>query len=494
MSNKDILVMAEVISNEKDLPKEIIFQAIEQALASATKKRHPDEDMDIRVDIDRKTGDYETFRYWTIVDLDDPELDYNYHKHLSLEEAAERSADLKVGDIHQEPMESIEFGRIAAQTARQVIGQKVREAERNQVAEIYRKKLGQLVTGVVKKTTRDSLILDLGNNAEVVIPRSELLPRESARINDRMRAYLYDIKEDGKGPQLLASRTCSEMLVELFRIEVPEIGEELLEIKAVARDPGARAKLAVKTNDGRIDPIGACIGMRGARVQAVSNELGGERVDIVLWDDNPAQFVINAMAPAEVVSIEVDEDKHSMNIAVAEQQLSQAIGRGGQNVRLASNLTGWTLNVMSEADAQNKAQSEVAKVAEFFVEKLDIDEEMAAVLIEEGFTSLEEIAYVPLQEMLAIEGFDEELVKELRSRAKEALQKLADGVAPAEDLLALPGMDMLLAHKLAAAGIVTQEDLAEQAVIDVVEVTKIDEKQAADLIMAARAPWFENND
>ena len=491
--SKEILIMAEVISNEKNLPEDTIFKAIEAALAAAAKKRH-EKDIDARVDIDRKTGDYKTFRVWTVVDLDDPELEYNNNKQLSIEEAEERAPGSKFGDILEEQIESANFGRIAAQTVRQVISQKVREAERNQIAIEYEQRIGQLISGVVKRSGRDSIILDLGNNAEAVIPRTGMLPRETARMNDRMRAYLYEISDEGmRGPQLMASRTCGEMMEELFRIEVPEIGEELLEIKAVARDPGSRAKLAVKTNDGRIDPIGACIGMRGARVQAVSNELGGERVDIVLWDDNPAQFVINAMAPAEVVSIVMDEDAHAMNVAVSEEQLSQAIGRGGQNVRLASALTGWTLNVMSEDDAKNQGEAEAAAVVKLFMEHLEVDEELAAVLVEEGFATLEEVAYVPTQEMLAIEGFDEEIVDALRERAKEAMQSGVNGVSkePAADLLALPGMDLALAHRLAGKGIVTQEDLAEQATFDLVEDFRMKEQQAADLIMAARAPWFE---
>lgn len=489
--SKEILVMAEVISNEKNLPKDVIFRAIESALETATKKRYAG-DMDVVVKIDRRTGDYETFRRWTVVDEKVPDFEFNPGTHWTLEEAHDQDKSLKIGDVYEEPMESVEFGRIAAQTAKQVIAQKVREAEKNQVAEAFRAKMGQIITGVVKRVTRDGLVLDMGNNAEVFIPRTEMLPRETARMNDRLRAYLCDVKEDFKGPQLLASRACPQMLVELFRIEVPEIGEEIIQVKGVARDPGLRAKLAVTTNDKRIDPIGACIGMRGSRVQAVSNELGGERVDIVLWDSNPAQFVINAMAPAEVVSIVIDEDKHAMDIAVAESQLSQAIGRNGQNVKLASELTGWKLNVMSEKEASNKSEAEVASVLRLFIEHLDVDEDVASVLVEEGFTSLEEIAYVPVQEMLGIEGFDEEIVNELRNRAKDALQKMPEGSVktPAADLLNLAGMEADLAYRLAAKGVITQEDLAEQAVTDLVDMIGIDEKYAAELIMAARAPWF----
>jgi len=490
--SKEVLIMAEVLSNEKALSKETIIHAMEAALAAATKKVH-DQDIDVRVHIDPVTGDYESFRRWTIVDLDDPELDYIPLHHLSLEEGKERDPKLEIGDTYEEQIESIDFGRISAQTAKQVMLQKVREAERDQIAQQYESKLHQIISGAVKRVTRDNIILDLGANAEAVIPREEMLPRETVRMNDRVRAYLKEISRDRKGPQLMASRACPEMLVELFRIEVPEIGEETIQIKAVARDPGSRAKLAVKTNDGRIDPIGACIGMRGARVQAVSNELGGERVDIVLWEDNPAQFVINAMAPAEVASIVVDEENHAMDIAVLEDQLSQAIGRNGQNVKLASSLTGWTLNVMTETEAEAKSQKEAESALSLFVEHLDVDDDMAAALIEEGFGTLEEIAYVPVEELLAIEGFDEELVNELRNRATAAIEKGAGKPKPAEDLLALEGMDEALAYALAAKGIVTQEDLAEQAIDDVVNIPGMNEKRAADLIMAARAPWFEIN-
>jgi transcription termination/antitermination protein NusA len=486
VANKEILIMVEVLANEKALPRPAVFEAIEMALATATKKKNR-ADIGVRVSIDPLTGDYDTFRQWTVVDENDEELEFVEDKHFTIEQGKEK--ELALGDVYEEPMESIAFGRIAAQTAKQVIIQKIREAERAQVAEAYADKLNSIISGTVKKTTRELVILDLGNNAEIFIARNEMLPRENPRMGDRIRAYLYEVREDHKGPQLYASRTCPEMLEELFRIEVPEIGEELLDIKAVARDPGLRSKLAVKTSDGRIDPIGACIGMRGARVQAVSNELAGERVDIVLWDANPAQFVINGMAPAEVLSIVMDEDKHAMDIAVAEDQLSQAIGRGGQNVRLASMLTGWTLNVMSESDAENKTQQESEDAVKLFMEKLDVEEDVAIVLVEEGFSTLEEVAYVPVQEMIGIEGFDEDIIEELRNRAKEAIKELAIK-HPAKDLLALDGVDKALAYQLAEHDIITQEDLAEQAVDELVELVKLDEKRAAALIMAARAPWF----
>ncbi len=491
--NKEILLVAEAVSNEKDVPKEVIFEAIEVALATATKKRY-DEEADIRVVIDRTTGDYETFRRWLVVSNDEvPALGTE----LTLEEALEIDTAMQPGDIHEEQVESVKFGRIAAQTAKQVIVQKVREAERTKVVELYRDRLGELISGTVKKVTRDNIIVDLGNNAEALLPRDQLIQREAFRMGDRVRAVLLEVRAEGRGPQLVLSRACNEMLIELFRIEVPEISEEVIEIRAAARDPGSRAKIAVKTNDGRIDPVGACVGMRGSRVQAVSNELSGERVDIVLWDDNPAQLVINAMAPAEVASIVVDEETHSMDVAVAEDALALAIGRNGQNVRLASELTGWSLNVMTEAEADEKHQSEVGSVIDQFIQHLDVDEDVAQVLVDEGFTTLEEVAYVPVEEMLEIDGFDEDIVEELRKRAKDALLTLAianeeklDQAEPADDLLQMDGMDRHLAFLLAAQGIVTMEDLAEQSVDDLLDIEGIDEERAASLIMTARAPWF----
>jgi N utilization substance protein A len=491
--NKEILQVAEAVSNEKDVPKAVIFEAIEVALATATKKRY-DEDADIRVVIDRATGGYETWRRWLVVSNDEvPALGTE----LTLEEALEIDPNLKPGDIWEEQVESVAFGRIAAQTAKQVIVQKVREAERAKVVEQYQDRKGELVAGTVKKVTRDNIIVDLGNNAEALLPRENLIPRESFRMGDRVRAVLQEVRSEGRGPQLVLSRTSNAMLIELFSIEVPEVAEDVIEIRAAARDPGARAKIAVKTNDGRIDPVGACVGMRGSRVQAVSNELGGERVDIILWDDNPAQLVINAMAPAEVASIVMDEESHSMDVAVAEEALAMAIGRSGQNVRLASELTGWTLNVMSEDEAAEKQQTEVGAVLDMFIKHLEIDEELAEILVAEGFTSIEEVAYVPEEEMLEIEEFDEELVEALRSRAKDALINLAiaseeqlGDAEPAEDLLNMDGMERTLAFQLASRGIVTMEDLAEQAVEDLLEVEGLTEAKAAELIMTARAPWF----
>lgn len=491
---KEILLVAETVSNEKGVDRDVIFEAIEAALAAATKKRFREEDVEIRVSVDRRTGEYKSYRVWRVVP--DAEL-FEFGHQLTLDEAHEKDPSLKMGDIWEEEVESVDFGRIAAQTAKQVIVQKVREAERAQIVEQFRHRVGQLVIGTVKKVTRDNVILDLGSNAEALMPRTEMLPREVFRTNDRVRAILYTINTENRGPQLMVSRTRPEMLIELFKIEVPEIGEELIAIKGAARDPGVRAKIAVKSNDQRIDPQGACIGMRGSRVQAVSGELGGERVDIVLWDDNPAQYVINAMSPAEVSSIVVDEDRHAMDIAVDEEQLAQAIGRGGQNVRLASEMTGWELNVMTIEDANAKQATESESVVQVFMKDLDVDEEVAQVLADEGFTTLEEIAYVPMEEMLTIEGFDEDIVNELRQRAKDALltkalvsEEKLEGSEPAEDLLNMPGMDRALAFALAARGMRTMEDLAEQAVDDIVEIEGLDEQRAAALIMEARKPWF----
>ncbi len=494
--NKEIFLVAEAVSNEKGVSKEVIFEAMEEALAMATKKRY-DEESHIRVVIDRESGDYETFRWWDVVDDDTlAELGTQF----TLEEAHEKDARLIAGDTFEEQVENVKFGRIAAQAAKQVIVQKVRDAERELVAARYEGRVGELVSGTVKKVTREHIIVDLGNNAEGLLSREELVGREVFRINDRVRAILFAIRSEGRGPQLLLSRSCTEMLIKLFQIEVPEISEQVIEIRAASRDTnGARAKIAVKTNDGRMDPIGACVGMRGARVQAVSNELGGERVDIVLWDDNPAQLVINAMAPAEVESIIVYEETNTMDVAVSEENLAQAIGRGGQNVRLASELTGWDINVMTTEEIEAKQHDEAGDFIENFMTKLDVEEDVAVILVEEGFTSVEEVAYVPLEELLAIDGFDEEIAEELRARAKDALltsalvheEELATA-APAEDLLTMEGMDQTLACTLAANGIITMEDLAEQAVDELLDLG-VDAERAAELIMTARAPWFEED-
>jgi len=491
--NKEILLVAEAVSAEKGVDREIIFEAIETALSTATKKRY-EEESEIDVIIDRESGDYETFRCWTVVPDDHLAI---LGTEFTTEEAFEKDPNLKIGDVYREQVENIEFGRIAAQTAKQVIVQKVREAERAQVVDAYRGKEGELINGTVKKVTREAVIVDLGSNAEGYLSRDDLVGREAFRVSDRIRAILVEIRDDVRGPQLVLSRACNEMLIELFKIEVPEVSEQVIEIRAAARDPGSRAKIAVKTNDGRIDPVGACVGMRGSRVQAVSGELVNERVDSILWDDNPALLAINALSPAEVESIIVDEETHSMDVAVAEDNLAQAIGRNGQNVRLASQLTGWTINVMSSEDAAEKGQAEAGRLVEMFMRALDVDEDVSLVLVEEGFSTLEEVAYVPTEEMVAIEGFDEDIADELRARAKDALltQEIAseeklEGSEPAEDLLNMEGMDKHLAYVLASKGIITMEDLAEQAIEDLIDIEELDEVRAGELIMTARAPWF----
>lgn len=495
MMSKEILMVADAVSNEKGVSRDVIFEAIELALATATKKLNDQDEIDCRVAVDRETGEYETFRVWTVVD----EEEYlEEGSQFTLAQAAEKDKSLEIGGTWEEKIENLEFGRIAAQTAKQVIVQKVREAEREIVIGDYKDRVGELVAGTVKKVTRDSIIVDLGSNAEALLSRDQMIPRETFRMGDRMRALLIDVRSEQRGPQLFLSRTSPDMLIELFKIEVPEISEEIIEIKAAARDPGSRAKIVVSTNDGRIDPVGACVGMRGSRVQVVSNELANERIDIILWDDNPAQLVINSMAPAEVASIIVDEDSNTMDIAVEEDNLAQAIGRNGQNVRLASELTGWTVNVMSEEEATEKQQQEASGFINMFVEKLDVDEDTAEVLVQEGFTSLEEIAYVPLDELLAVEGFDEEIANELRNRAKDAL--LTQAIASeedlssaniADDLLNMEGMDGKLALELAKKGILNMEELAEQSIDELMDVENMDEERAGKLIMTARAPWFE---
>ncbi|MBA2649422.1 MAG: transcription termination/antitermination protein NusA [Legionella sp.] len=490
--SKELLLVAEALSNERGVSKEVILLAIQSALESATRKIFG-LDIGVRIKLDPRTGEYETFRFWDVVN--DDELEFP-DRQVTLEQAKAREPDAEVGGEVIEAISSVEFGRIEAQAARQVIMQKVREAERDLVINQFKNKLGQLVYGTVKKVTRDNIIIDLGGKAEAFLPRTEMLPHEMFRPNDRVRAYLYELTPQSRGPQLFVSRTRNEMLIELFRLEVPEIGENIIDVKAAAREPGNRAKIAVKTNDGRIDPIGACVGMRGARVQAVSSELGGERVDIILWDDNPAQLVINAMAPADISSIVVDEDSHTMDLAVEKDQLSQAIGRNGQNVRLASQLTGWTLNVMTIEEFDNKNLEESSKTVKLFTKALEIDEEIAALLVAHGFSTLEEVAYVPKEELLAIEDFDEEIVNELRNRANDNLlaMALASGKGlsgfPDETLLSMEGMTEELANKLASKGISTMEELAEKSVDELVEVEGITEEQAGILIMKAREPWF----
>ncbi len=494
--SKEILLVVDAVSNERGIAREVIVGAIESALAAATKKRYTGE-VDIRVAIDRDTGNYETFRRWQAVDEENDGVIENPEAQISLAAAREKQPDIQAGDFIEEPIESLAFGRIAAQAAKQVIIQKVREAERAHVVEQYQHRVGELLTGVVKRVDRGNVIIDIGGNAEALLAREDLIPRESVRPGDRLRVYLRAVRSESRGPQLHVSRTAPELLIELFRLEVPEVGERLIEIVSAARDPGSRAKIAVKTNDDRIDPVGACVGMRGSRVQSVSNELAGERIDIILWDANPAQFVINAMSPAEVESIVVDEETGSMDLAVKDEHLSQAIGRGGQNVRLASQLSGWELNIMTEAQAEEKSEAEADALRRLFMEQLDVDEDLASIFVQEGFSSIEEIAYVPSKELLEIEEFDEDIVQELRERARDVLltraiasEEGASGQAPAEDLLNLEGMDEELAHKLADKGIITQEDLAEQSVDDLLEIDGVDEERASSLIMAARAPWF----
>jgi len=496
--SKDILLVVDAVSNEKGVGKDVIFGALEAALASAARKLSNDE-RDVRVSIDRSTGDYLTFRRWEVIpDEDEMEVE---DAQLFLSDALKVNPGIEVGDFIEEPMENAEFGRIAAQTAKQVIVQRVREAEREQVVEEYKDRAGELINGIVKRVERGNVYLDLGGNAEAFISQRNMIPGESVRPGDRLRAYLYDVRSEQRGPQLFASRTIVEFLVALFELEVPEIGQGLITIMGGARDAGRRAKIAVRSNDRRTDPIGACVGMRGSRVQAVSNELAGERIDIILWDENPAQFVINAMAPAEVASIVVDEENGSMDIAVEEPNLSQAIGRGGQNVRLASELSGWTLNVLTVEQAEQKSEDEAHSILERFMQRLDVGEDVAQILLQEGFSNIEEIAYVPESELLDIEEFDEEMVTEIRRRARDALltqliakEEVLDENAPAEDLLELEGMTERLAFRLAERGIRTQEDLAELSVDELREIDDLTEDKAAELIMAARAPWFAEQD
>ena len=491
--NKEILMVADTVSNEKGVDKDIIFQAIEAALATATRKRYP-QDIDVRVQIDRESGDYDTFRRWHVVDDEDPEFE-SPEKQILHSYAIQKQPDIQVDDYIEEEIESVAFGRIAAHTAKQVIVQKVREAERAQIVDAYSERVGELVMGVVKRAEHSGVYIDLGSNAEGFIPREDLIPRESIRPGDRIRAYLKEVRSEMRGPQLFLTRTSPEFLIELFKLEVPEVGQEVIEVLGAARDPGLRAKIAVRSTDPRLDPVGACVGMRGSRVQSVSNELAGERIDIILWDENPAQFVINAMSPAVTLSIIVDEESNSMDIAVEEEKLSQAIGRGGQNVKLASELTGWELNVMTEGEAEEKNEGEMRELQQLFMDQLDVDEEVAAILVQEGFSTVDEIAYVPPKELLEVEEFDEQIVEELRGRARDALLTQAisgegDSAEPAEDLLNMEGMTRDLAFELAARKIVTMEDLAEQSVDDISDIEGLNEEQAGALIMKAREPWF----
>jgi transcription termination/antitermination protein NusA len=487
--SREILLLVDALAHEKSVSKEVIFTALELALASATKKNH-EENTDIRVAINRDTGDYETFRRWQYVEYD---LLENSAYQFDVED--DRAKDRQIGDYYEEPLESISFGRIGAQAAKQVILQKVREAEREQILQDFLARNESLVTGVIKRMEKGNAIIEVGR-IECLLPRESMIPKENLRVGDRVRAYLSRVDRGGRGPQLILSRVAPEFLQRLFELEVPEIEEGLLEIRSAARDPGLRSKIAVKTNDQRLDPVGTCVGMRGSRVQAVTSELAGERVDIVLWSMEPAQFVINSLAPAEVSSIVVDEDAHSMDVVVSEEQLAMAIGRNGQNVRLASELTGWTLNILTEEAAAQKSHDEYATVSKLFIEKLDVDEEVADILVQEGFSTLEEIAYVPLAEMSEIDAFDEDTINELRSRARaalltEAIVKEEKVEEAAEDLLSMNGMDDKTAHLLASKGVSTMDDLAELAVDELMELTGMQESRAKELIMTARAPWFK---
>ncbi len=495
---KDILLVVDAVSNEKGVGEQIIFEALEAALASATRKKHG-ADIEVRVAIDRETGDYTTYRRWEVIE-DDMEQEFPLRQ-LTLSAARLDEPEIAIGDFTEEEIDSVEFGRIAAQTAKQVIVQKVREAERERVVEAYKERVGELVMGIVKRTERGGVYLDLGGNAEAYIPREDMIPREAVRPGDRLRGFLSDVRSEPRGPQLFVSRTAPEFLIELFKLEVPEVGQGVIVINGAARDPGARAKIAVSSNDPRLDPVGACVGMRGSRVQTVSNELAGERIDIILHNDNPAQFVINAMAPAEVKGIVVDEETNTMDIAVESEKLSLAIGRGGQNVRLAAELTGWELNVMDETAADEKSEAESKVSLQLFVDQLDVDEEVAMILVQEGFSSVEEVAYVPREELLDIDEFEEDLVDELRSRAQDALltkaiatEELLDGKSPSEELMAMEGIENQMAFNMAAHGILTVDDLADQSVDDLMIVDEMDEELAAKLIMKARESWFTDED
>ena len=497
--SKEILTVVEVVSNEKGVEKDVIFGAIEAALASAAAKKH-EEDIDARVQIDRKTGEHETFRRWMVFEDESTELEFP-DQELRMIDAVDIDENATPGEYVEVPIDSVEFGRISAQMAKQVIVQKVREAERDQVTDEYKDREGELLSGLVKRVDRNGAYIDLGGNAEGFIPRESLIPREAIRMHDRVKALLAEVKDEPRGPQLILTRTSPQFLIELFKIEVPEVGQGLIEILGAARDPGLRAKISVKSNEPRIDPVGACVGIRGSRVQSVSNELAGERVDIILWNDNPAQYVINAMSPAEVISIVVDEDAHSMDVAVDEEKLSQAIGRGGQNIRLASELTEWELNVMTEVDADMKSEQETRGLIELFTGQLDVDEEVALILVQEGFASVEEVAYVPASELMQIEEFDEDIVDELRNRARDVLltqaivaEEIIENAEPADDLLELKGVTKTLASKLASKGVINREDLAELASDDLIEIEDMEKEKADALIMEARSHWFDEDE
>ena len=489
--SREVLLLVDALAREKNVDKEIVFGALESALASATKKRFSDEEADVRVSIDRQTGEYESFRRWQVMDdetFETPEL------HIKLSEAEKQVPGIQMDDFIEEPLENIDFGRIGAQAAKQVIFQKIRDAEREQILADFMERNEHLVSGTIKRIERGNAIVEFGK-IEALLPRDQMIPKENLRVGDRVRAYLLRVDRTVRGPQIILSRITTEFLSKLFELEVPEIEEGLLEIVSAARDPGSRAKIAVRSHDQRLDPIGTCVGMRGSRVQAVTNELAGERVDIILWSDDAATYVINALAPAEVGSIVVDEDKHSMDVVVEEENLAQAIGRGGQNVRLASEMTGWEINLMTVEQSAEKNEQEFSVVRDLFVAKLDVDEEVADILVQEGFNTLEEVAYVELDEMLSIESFDEATVNELRSRARNAL--LTEAIANEEqvehnieDLLKIEGMDEVTARALAGKGVGTQEQLADLDGDELMEMTGMDAERANKLIMTARAPWF----
>lgn len=486
--SREILLLVDALAHEKNVAREVIFTALELALASATKKKY-DAGVDIRVEIDQETGEYQTFRCWTIIGEEEYE-----NPEAEILTTDDRAKDLEINDVIREPVDSVEFGRIGAQAAKQVILQKVREAEREQILNDFLAKNEKLVSGQIRRMERGNAIIEVGR-LEAVLPRDQMIPKENLRVGDRIRAILIKVDQVARGPQLILSRTAPEFLIRLFELEVPEIEEGLLEIMSASRDPGLRSKIAVKANDQRLDPVGTCVGMRGSRVQAVTSELAGERVDIVLWSMEPAQFVINAMAPAEVMSIVVDEEKHSMDLVVDEDHLAQAIGKNGQNIRLASELTNWELNILTEEESDQKTQDEYTSSSQLFIEKLDVDEDVADILVNQGFASIEEVAYVPIEEMNQIEEFDEDTVNELRSRARAAI--LTEAIAneekipePADDLKNMDGMDVDTAKLLASKGIVTMEDLAELSVDELLDLIKLDEDKAKELIMTARAPWF----
>jgi len=489
--SREMLLLVDALAREKNVNKEIVFGALELALASATKKRIHDE-ADVRVSIDRATGNYDSFRRWQVV-ADDEYV--NEYLQVPLSDARKDDPEVESGDFLEEPLEPIDFGRIGAQAAKQVILQKIRDAEREQILADFLDRQEHVVSGTIKRMERGNAIVEAGK-VEALLPRDQMIPKENLRVGDRVKAFLLRIDRNARGPQIILSRTAPEFVIKLFDLEVPEIGDGLMELKACARDPGLRAKIAVKSNDPRVDPIGTCVGLRGSRVTAVRNEIGGENIDIVLWSADPAQFVIGALSPAEVSSIVVDEDKHAMDVVVDEDNLAIAIGRNGQNVRLASELTGWTINLMTQDESAKRSEAEHAVTRITFMEKLDIDEELADLLIDEGFSTLEEVAYVPLAEMLEIEGLDEEIVNELRNRARNVL--LTEAIATeeklesvSEDLIGLEGMSKEIAAQLAENGIKTRDDLAELAVDELTEMTGIDEERAKELILKARAHWFE---